>query len=1014
MKNAKIRKVLFTLIIVGILSLVLSIKGYAATKMLDELVVMNNSNVTNVLGADAGIYQTALNAYMDTTRTMNTEIAQKRTHYGKGENLKIRFSFSKAISSVSGLRLGIKFGDQSEKVVTADQNNVDGSYLTFSYNIDAKDNGGLQITFINGSVTDENGKSIQLGILGQENTWTNTIIAKGSWGDYTITPLKSSGDPAVGADLVTHMKIEMPANDPAYILDGTTIRPIKDSDIKWLRRDENGTAPELVKSGQGVTSIKIGAIEEIYIPNACDIAGNVNTITNVQSEKWYVLECNGNLVSDNYYCNAGKIIQFLRINGSKTTITIGGNSRNLTAGGIVADKVQQFSYTIADGDNGQVTTADGVAKNIIADTIKPTAKFVSVSVVSGTSYIKPVEGKEVIWVGKGAQLKIDYEFTDANINENSASTCVYNEDQFFKINKIKDSNDTEVNDVTKVPSGNGTVLTCSYKVNANKAGWCNAFGQAEDKAGNLSEVSWLKDYKLVLFDDTAPTSIDITYTEQFTKDDTISFEIKANDPQITGDYYKWISQGNVVLQTTENKYNGSGAKPIEIGDVTVTNGKIIGSSTSGDTLNITVMPDGDGYVSVYVLKGTGNEVEDNVGNKSGVLSKLAKVYSDRTPPVIHDVTGVPTDWANNATLSVIASDAGVGGIQYSFNGGAYQNSNQCIVTSNGTVTVKVKDSLGNESEAKTVNITKIDSSYPTITGIDYHQGWTNQDVEVNIKATDEHSGVKEYSFDGGTTWQTSPKKIYSSTSTIAANQIKVRDFMGKEATYGSAVQIQIDRTAPTIDSVVVSPEELTRDNVIITVNAGDQGGSGLAGYSFNGGAYSTTNTYTVSKNGDVTIKVKDNAGNETSIVKTIENIIEPAISFDTTSEGTCIREVKTIDNVNYVVVPEGTTAENLLKYIISPYGLTIKKADNTDVSGDSIVATSYIINANIPCRVVVKGDVTGDGEVDLGDILRLNEYRLDSKKELTTAEFIAGNMIDTDDEINMSDILALNEYRLNR
>ena len=72
MKNAKIRKVLFTLIIVGILSLVLSIKGYAATKMLDELVVMNNSNVTNVLGADAGIYQTALNAYMDTTTKKNS------------------------------------------------------------------------------------------------------------------------------------------------------------------------------------------------------------------------------------------------------------------------------------------------------------------------------------------------------------------------------------------------------------------------------------------------------------------------------------------------------------------------------------------------------------------------------------------------------------------------------------------------------------------------------------------------------------------------------------------------------------------------------------------------------------------------------------------------------------------------------------------------------------------------------------------------------------------------------
>ena len=87
------------------------------------------------------------------------------------------------------------------------------------------------------------------------------------------------------------------------------------------------------------------------------------------------------------------------------------------------------------------------------------------------------------------------------------------------------------------------------------------------------------------------------------------------------------------------------------------------------------------------------------------------------------------------------------------------------------------------------------------------------------------------------------------------------------------------------------------------------------------------------------------------------------------------------------------------------------KADLISVEANETIIVDGLSN-NFQCKVVVKGDTTGDGNVNLGDILRLNEYRLDNTKKLTDAEFIAGNIVDTDEEIDMSDILGLNEYRL--
>lgn len=1104
MKKARLRKILIVLIVAVAVLMSLSISGYAATKMMDEAVI----STYNSLGSDAGIYQVAVNCYMDTNKTLDTSIANTRIYYGKGETLKVRFSFSRGIASGSNLRLGLKFGDEAERVVENPE--VKGSYVTFSYNIQEGDFGGVTLTFIEGTVTDSASNTISLGMQGQENMWTNQIIAKGSWSGFSVNN-KTINFPNNNFDATNAGKFMLGGG---YILANGRIKKIEHSDVLIINKNSNsnGSVTNGSDSTIEITYNSDGSVESvkpkdnasiICINNVCDIAGNTTSISNMESNKAYVVYCDGNWVSDGKcYLKAEKIIKVLSNISESSKITIGGNTerepyevREIGAGIVVR------SYEIRNRDNGTIecfgNTFDG---NYIADTVAPTIIFTGVFMTSGTAYYSETPAAEnntnvsiletgennakttgTIWAKKDAEFEITYDYEDNFGIDETGYSSGWKESGGFE----KTQNPIRSKGWVKAVNDGG----CCWEV------------YATDVAGNEAEYFNLRQHITLLCDNTGPNIV-ITPNNVSQKVDAIDFKLTTEDPKIE------------MTERIDNKNerNGvGGEKAVDVSNVMVSNGTIIGSSTDGNNLNIRVMPNSDGYVSVYV---PAEVTTDNLGNLSQE-SKFAKVYVDRKAPVINDITGVPTDWTQEATLSVIASDEGVGGIQYSFDGGkTYTSHNTCNVTSNGSIQIVVKDSLGNTSEVKTVSITKIDNAAPTISGVDYHQEWTNQDVEVTINAQDSQSGIAAYSFDGGGSWQESPKKTFTSATTIAANKIKVKDRTGKEATYGAQVNIQIDKTAPTINKVTISPETSTDGEVTITVEAGDEkNGSGLAGYSFEGKAYATTNTYKVSRNGDITISVKDKAGNETSIVKTIENITNmkpmiklsnnggeyairtgadkvkvnttievdaqhdctiyyaisqsktteptnysnikgnkvelsldiaqgtwylwtyaidntsnfpsakyvseaftasPAIVFDT-SEGSCIRKVETINGVSYVIVPVNTTANDLLERITSPCNVTIKMSDsNKEVAGDSNLATNEMIvidSINEQHRIVVKGDLTGDGIVDIRDLTQINRYRI-NKATLDKAEFLAGDLVE-DGKVDILDLTKLNQYRLN-
>ena len=278
--------------------------------------------------------------------------------------------------------------------------------------------------------------------------------------------------------------------------------------------------------------------------------------------------------------------------------------------------------------------------------------------------------------------------------------------------------------------------------------------------------------------------------------------------------------------------------------------------------------------------------------------------NDTTAPTISSVSGNPTAWTkNNVTLTVTATDDvyGVSGIAgYSFdNGSTWQTSKSKAFSANKTVYIKVKDKRGNISAAKTVKITKIDKTAPTISKVELNPtDWTNGNVTVTVTASDAGSGLADlaYSFNNGSDWQTGNSKSFDlNTSSI---NIKVRDKLGNVATYsGNPVEISnIDKTAPTASASA----DVTSASVKITVTATDAlSGLNSTAYSFDGGAWQSSNVYLNDSAEAVTIKVRDKVNN----IKEFE-YTPPAIDDITVTPSTS-NDVWTNENVVLTVNGSG-------------------------------------------------------------------------------------------------------------
>ena len=148
-------------------------------------------------------------------------------------------------------------------------------------------------------------------------------------------------------------------------------------------------------------------------------------------------------------------------------------------------------------------------------------------------------------------------------------------------------------------------------------------------------------------------------------------------------------------------------------------------------------------------------------------------------------------------------------------------------------------------------------------------------LNVNVSGGSAEFALAEAPYDFGQGYTSNSSFDVTENGTYNAT---VMDARGRTVTVSCAVDC-IDKDLPVIDSVTKSTEAWTEDGVTLTVAAhDDKSGLHAEAYSINGGAFSSSDSAKITANGDISIKVRDAAGNVSETVIHVGNIgRDPAV-----------------------------------------------------------------------------------------------------------------------------------------
>ena len=88
----------------------------------------------------------------------------------------------------------------------------------------------------------------------------------------------------------------------------------------------------------------------------------------------------------------------------------------------------------------------------------------------------------------------------------------------------------------------------------------------------------------------------------------------------------------------------------------------------------------------------------------------------------------------------------------------------------------------------------------------------------------------------------------------------------------------------------------------------------------------------------------------------------------------------------------------------------------TTITGSTIVSTGSKVKITVngtvyTYTIVVKGDVTGDGKVLMGDVMKTANYMLDSSVMTNDYDRVAGD-VTNDGNVKMGDVMKIANYVL--
>ncbi len=269
-------------------------------------------------------------------------------------------------------------------------------------------------------------------------------------------------------------------------------------------------------------------------------------------------------------------------------------------------------------------------------------------------------------------------------------------------------------------------------------------------------------------------------------------------------------------------------------------------------------------------------VEDNEGN----------VYDETIPVLVDDATTIsaPDFHVSTEQTTITVSDFSVAttplsGVTYSV--ALYEGRNilekkyaadgklpvvfegQEDKTYSVVVTAISGTGITNTTQ-KTVTIEKGDTTGPVIQVSGVPEGWSNQNVTLVISAEDV-SGIKAI-YVGGEVL-TGSEYIVSANG---ENNLHITAIDNKDNESTKDIIVKIDKELPIL--TVSDAPTLPCQTYTFTLNAQDNGGSGLKSVTVNGTDITNQQTYQISNNGTYTFIAEDNAGNQTEVVREVTNI----------------------------------------------------------------------------------------------------------------------------------------------
>lgn len=309
------------------------------------------------------------------------------------------------------------------------------------------------------------------------------------------------------------------------------------------------------------------------------------------------------------------------------------------------------------------------------------------------------------------------------------------------------------------------------------------------------------------------------------------------------------------------------------------NGSVVIGTTTGGTSPYTYSFNGGAFSATTTYSGLAAGTYSIIVKDANGCTFTTSAIITNTPGPTALATAVTNSTCGNSngSITIGATTGGTAPFTYSFNGGGFTSTTSYTGLAAGTYPIIVKDANGCQF---TVNPTVTNVPGPTAlatTSINSSCGASNG--TVNIGAVTGGTAAYTYSFNGGSFSAT------TSYTGLAANSypVIVQDANGCQFTTTATVS---NSSGPTALAVAFTDATCGNSNGTATIGA-TTGGVLPLSYSFNGGAFTTTTSYTGLAAGTYTVIVKDANGCTFTTTVTISNIAGPTALAVTSNNSTC-------------------------------------------------------------------------------------------------------------------------------